>query len=605
MWNGVIAVAAASVIAGLTIKASEQPVVPVTLGSGDYDIVPVTAPVASGFLLDILGGILCSDWLGQIIGRVLLNGNGLHEVRSLGEQAKERAVHVPIVHLSQEEMSSHTAESETAMEILLQAVERRQGDPRRGVIELHKAYQSGEWTPSQETERSLEAARTLGMSLKCFVQVLEESALAEAKQSTERWKSGKQLGVFDGIPFVVKDEVAVGGTVLGEGLHRKGRAPSEEDDMIISRLRAAGGVLIGKTVMTSLGMDPLGYNALFQGPFNPYNGSHFSGGSSAGTAVAVATGIVPVGLGLDGGGSIRIPSAFSGVYGLAPTTTRVPFSTGSTLLSVLKIGPLAVDVASAAAVYHIIAQPAPGHVYSEMYGYVGPPPPHFRSMLNYQSLEGVRLGVFTPHFEDATPAVVAACKHAVQTLEAAGATVVEVKIPHLKALALAHGLTIGSEIGASHETDWWRNRKLFKSDARISLGLFRSFSAKEYVAAMRLKGWALKWMREEVFSKVDVYVSPVAGMTAPPLPSEALASGLSNTPMVMKVMRYIFLSNFLGNPAISVPLGYEAETSLPLAFHMMASHWDEAILFRLAYALQVSSEFGPWKAPIAMDPAAR
>merc|ERR1711966_95573 len=96
--------------------------------------------------------------------------------------------------------------------------------------------------------------------------------------------------------------------------------------MVVARLRAAGGVLVGKTVMTTFGMSPLGYNPDFHGPLNPYNTSHYTGGSSAGSATAVAAGIVPISIGLDGGGSIRLPAAFSGVLGLAPTFGRVPFS---------------------------------------------------------------------------------------------------------------------------------------------------------------------------------------------------------------------------------------------------------------------------------------
>merc|ERR1712226_1570460 len=96
----------------------------------------------------------------------------------------------------------------------------------------------------------------------------------------------------------------------------------------------------------------------------------------------------------------------------------------------------------------------------------------------------------------------------------------------------------------------------------------------------------MRWMKEQVFSKVDAYVSPAAGTTAPPLPDAAKPYGESNTGLVMKVMKFIFMANLLGNPGVTIPVAYEETTSLPIALHLMADHWGEATLLRIANALQ-------------------
>lgn len=573
-----------AVIAGVLSQFAERSIEVVELGNGGYDITPVVAPVASGTLIKLLSAVICSDWLGPIISRLLLNGNDMHLVRQLGAASSEPAVHMPLVRLDANAYESHRT---AAQKDEIPSLDSHPGHELRGVLDFHRDYKSKVSTPVEETKRALNAAKSVGEKLHCFVEIFEESATNEAARSAERWAKGEHLGLFDGVPFVVKDEIAVAGTVIGDGFVRPGREYQQSDDLVVARLRAAGGVLIGKTVMTTIGIDPLGYNPDFQGPLNAYNRSHYPGGSSSGTATAVAAGVVPVGIGLDGGGSIRLPAAFSGVFGLAPTFGRVPFSNSeAAAMSVIKIGPIAIDSASLAVVYRIIAQVEISHQYSSLYGGVGPPPPHLAGFNQVASLAGIRLGVFKAHFEDASGSMVAGCNQALEILKRLGATVVEVNIPHMKALALAHGLTIGSEMGSLHDVDWWQHRKHFMPDSKISLGLFRAFSAKEYVAAMRLRGWAMRWMRDHVFSKVDVYVSPAAGTTAPSLSENAKPYGESDTSRVMKVMKFIFLANLLGNPGISLPVAYEEETSLPISLHFMADHWAESVLLRMSNALE-------------------
>lgn len=151
------------------------------------------------------------------------------------------------------------------------------------------------------------------------------------------------------------------------GQHPKKCKQVLSDDPIVKRLRDAGAIIFGVTIMTEGGVTPLGYNVHYKGPFSPYSHNHYSGGSSSGSAVAVATGIVPIAIGFDGGGSIRIPASMSGVHGLGGTFGRIPFN-NRTESTMIKAGPFTTNAFDAGIVYEVIAKPLKDHFYSDLYG---------------------------------------------------------------------------------------------------------------------------------------------------------------------------------------------------------------------------------------------
>jgi len=589
LWAAVSALPLALLV-GLLAKNAEHPIVPVKLGEGGYDIEELVAPQATGGLLRLLSGILSSEWLGPIICRILLHDNGMHTIRQLAEQVSGPIVQWPLVRLGKGKYETHVKLAKEAHGALVQTGPPAGGSAKAGqtfvgVLSYQQRYREKESTPVDEVRRILAAAKSLS-HLNMFVELFEASAMEEAARSAKRWAEGKPIGPLDGIPWALKDEIAIQGTVLGAGAVWPGRNPEAADDLIVSRLRAAGALLIGKTVMVEFGILPLGWNAHFQGPLNPYNKSHYTGGSSSGSAVAVATGLVPFAVGFDGGGSVRIPSALCGLYGISPTFTRIPFDAPmAQVMSNVHAGVLAADAASLGLAYQLLAVPEPNHFYTDMYAGSGPPPPHLFDFNNVNSLSGLRLGIFTPHFEDAEPIMVAQCKSAVDALKRIGATVVEVRIPHLQVLSKGHALSISAEMSSLHDLDWHTHREYLNADSSINLALFRTFTAKELISTYRLRGWGMRWLRDQVFSDVDIYVSPATGRTAPILTEDAKRYGESDTAMVMQIMKYIFMGNFLGNPGVVVPVGYDTN-SLPIGLHLMADHWEEAKLFRTANALQ-------------------
>lgn len=579
-----------------------DPSVPV-LGEGGYDIRPVAAPVATGLKLRVLEYVLTRTPIGRWLRRTLLTLNSVHKVRELAAQVGTSApvVYQPVRSLSAAQHAAH-AELAAAPE---SAAALRAGWPSHAlpphrpcwsVEDYAAAYRDGRTEPLDVARAVLAGAAQL-QHLRPFVCLDGARLLADAAASAERHRRAEPLGVWDGVPVAIKDELDVAGLPTTHGTHHAA-PPAERDDVLVARLRAAGALIVGKTSMHEVGVQPLGFNCKLGGPRNPFDPGRYPGGSSSGSAVAVSCGLVPVAIGLDGGGSIRIPAALSGCVGLAPTFGSVPVSSRSAYLSsMVHVGPLATCVRDAALAHLLLARPVHNHPYTQLYGLDGPPPPHCAALHRTRDLRGVRVGVMRAQLEDAQPDVVRACRAALGALEAHGATLVEVAIPHMHALSLAHGLAIAAEFGAAHDRDSSRGHA-FEPPTRINLGLASALTAPELLACNRLRGWAFALVRELFGGKVDALATPTTPCTAPPLRAAAEQSGESNTGLIVALMKHIFLANLLGLPALSVPVGYGAD-GLPIGLQLVGAHYDEATVLRLAHAVELSAELPRRRAPPA------
>ena len=224
--------------------------------------------------------------------------------------------------------------------------------------------------------------------------------------------------------------------------------------------------------------------------------------------------------------------------GLAPTYGRVPDSSPDTLFgTMVKTGPIAATTRDAALAHAVMSQSVSSHIFTRLYGEpFGVPPVHLEGFMDL-NLKGIRLGVFWDHFNDAEPLVVEACKAALETLKALGAEVVPVALPHLKALSLAHGLDISTEFSTFFGNLLYNGHNL-EPGTRIQLGLGYTVSGVEFNSANILRGWALKYMHEELFTKLNVQaiVSPSMGILPPKMPEDVTAAGESNTPLIMQML---------------------------------------------------------------------
>ncbi len=285
-----------------------------------YDLKTVKAPILKGSALRIFAYLLEGPF-GNLLINKLLADIGIEEFREMDVEAPPtlKPIHF-IGRLATE------AECVPANEIPKRAPGSRPGSFQFATV-LHyaDAYKNGKITPSEIAERVIEAVadgKSGDRPLNAITNSIADEIYEQADASSKRHKAGNPLGPMDGVPVAVKEEINVVPypTTLGTSFIKK---VAKYDATIVARLRAAGAIIIGKANMHEIGIGVTGFNPNTGTIRNPYNLDHYPGGSSSGSGAAVASGLVPVALGADGGGSIRIPASLCGVVGLKSTYTRV------------------------------------------------------------------------------------------------------------------------------------------------------------------------------------------------------------------------------------------------------------------------------------------
>lgn len=394
----------------------------------EYELKSLNLPRLTGLALKLFTNAVETPITRRLLLGGLLENGGIPRLRRL--QLDEPPTFYPLVR-----PSGDGARDEPAFDPGPQP----QGFPYPTARDYAVAYHQGTTSPVEVAERLLEAIAASDQGeqpMRAFLPPNREDVLAQARASAQRIASGSSLGPLDGVPVAVKDEVDLRPYPTSVGTAFLGNAPAGQDSGVAVRLRAAGALLVGKTNMHEIGINPNGFNAHFGAVRNPFDLNCDSGGSSSGSAAAVSSGLVPIAVGADGGGSIRIPAALCGVVGLKPTFGRVSESGAAPLdWSVAHLGPLTASVADAALAYSILAGPDPCDPNSLVQ------PPVNLAGWNNSNLCGLRLGIYPPWFEHAGADVVQACREMLAHFRAAGAEIREVTIPGLDDMRVAHAVT--------------------------------------------------------------------------------------------------------------------------------------------------------------------
>lgn len=455
-----------------------------------------------------------------------------------------------------------------------------------GMDDFARAYREGSSTPERVAERFLEQRERSerdAPALKAFIAVDRDDLIAQARASAARWRSGAAIGPFDGVPVAIKDEMDQAGYPTTVGTSFLGSSRAEHDASVVARLRAAGALLVGKTNMHEIGINVTGLNPHHGTTRNPYDDRFHTGGSSSGPATVVASGLAPIAIGADGGGSIRMPAALCSVVGLKATFGRVSEHGAFPLCwSVAHIGPITTSVRDCARTYELIAGPDPldslslGHPAVEL------------DDAPAADLRGVTLGVYWPWFRHASPEVVQRCELLVRALVERGAALREVEVADLDMTRVAHVVTITGEMAAAMMPYDRDHRRDFGLDARVNLATARSSTAAEYVNAQRIRTRAIAAF-QRALANVDAIVTPATGIVAPRIDPSAQPLGESNLSMTTEMMRFAFPSNFTGHPAISFPAGYDA-SGLPIGLQAIGRPWGERMLLRIAAAAELIVE---------------
>lgn len=540
-----------------------------------YDLRPVKAPRLRGLSLRIVAALMESSLFRSFLLPGLFKNTGVTAFRNASSEADP--TNHPLV------ISSDPVVPNRRIELVetVAVAEPKSASPGfrfSSITDFARAYREGSVSPDEIGRRivdSIEASNRGELPLRAIIKCEVEDIKKQAAESAKRIERGEARSILEGVPVAIKDELDMlqYSTHVGTGF--LGRDLAREDATVVSRLRSAGALLVGKTNMYEIGISPTGNNPIHGFARNPYNLDHDAGGSSGGSGASVGSGMVPLAIGADGGGSIRIPAAHCGIVGLKPTFGRVSeFGAAPLCWSVAHVGPMGATAIDTAIGYAVCAGRDPKDPMSLQQPSVGLQDFHNRD------LRGMTLGIFRPWFEDASPEIVERCKETLEILKGAGAVVKEISIAGLESMRVAHVVTILTEMATAMEPYYENCRKEFSHPTRISLALARQFTSRDYVHAQRVRTEAMQeWRR--VLSEVEAVVTPTTACVAPCLDPGTVRYGEADMGMQTELMRYVVSANFCGLPAISFPAGYNKE-GLPIGIQAIAGHWREDLLFRLA-----------------------
>ncbi|HXM48459.1 MAG TPA: Asp-tRNA(Asn)/Glu-tRNA(Gln) amidotransferase subunit GatA [Pyrinomonadaceae bacterium] len=472
------------------------------------------------------------------------------------------------------------------------------------IAKLRDGIEHGNHTARAVTESALDSAEKLNGTLNAFLEIGRKQALHRAAQVDAIDQTDKANLPLAGVPIAVKDNICVRGMQVSCGSRILGPYHPPYDATAITRLLAAGSVIIGKTNCDEFAMGSSNENSAFGPVKNPWDTARVPGGSSGGSAAAVAAGIVPVSLGSDTGGSVRQPAAFCGVIGLKPTYGRVSryglVAFGSSLD---QIGVLARTADDVAAVLQVIAGSDPHDATT-----ADVPVPDYSAEIN-QDIKGMRLGVSRVLLgEGLNPEVRAAIERSIKIYRDLGAEIVDIELPHAK-YAIAVYYIIATAEASSNLARFDGVRYGFRAEdapalrdmyrktrdegfgpevkRRIMLGTY--VLSAGYYDAYYLKAQKVRTLLRQdfvnAFAKCDAVLTPTT-------PTPAFLFGEKVDDPLAMYLNDIFTvtANLAGVPGISVPCGLSAD-SLPIGLQLMGPYWSEAQLLRLAHAYQKADPF--------------
>jgi aspartyl-tRNA(Asn)/glutamyl-tRNA(Gln) amidotransferase subunit A len=446
---------------------------------------------------------------------------------------------------------------------------------RLTLVEAMGMLRRGAVSPVELTQAFIARIERLNSALNAFISVTDEQALQQAREAEAQIQRGQWRGPLHGMPLALKDLIDTAGirTTAASAVF-KDRIPAEDAE-VVRRLKAAGAVLLGKLNMHECAYGGTSVPSYYGAVHNPWNLARIAGGSSGGSAAAVAAGLCIGALGSDTAASIRQPAAYCGVVGLKPTYGRV--STRGVIplsWSLDHIGPLCRSAADAALLLEAVAGFDPLEPSSSVR-----PTERYANAVDDRSTS-LRIGlVRRPYFDNLDPEIEAAVNAAIDELARLTAGVREVELPYTNVL-----LTIASaEAYAFHKPDFTRTPQLYQPMTRRRLEQAASISAADYVNARR-EMERLRWQADNAFSNVDLLVTPTTAITPisiesgymdPPLPSDGTPVEFRNTHMF----------DVLGLPAISVPCGFTRD-GMPIGLQIAGPRFGESRVLSLAHAYQ-------------------
>ncbi len=442
------------------------------------------------------------------------------------------------------------------------------------IVELAPRLRRKEVSPVEVTRACLDRIEKLNPRLNAFVTVTAESALAEARVAEIEISRGEWRGPLHGIPVAIKDLIDTAGTrTTAASAVFEHRVPPEDAE-VVRRLRRAGAVILGKNNLHEFAYGGSSLVSLFGDVHNPWNTAHIAGGSSGGSAAAVAAGLCYAAIGTDTAGSIREPAALCGCVGIKPTYGRVS-ARGVIPLSwsLDHVGPLAATIGDAAAVLQTIAGYDPLDVCSS-----DAPVADYVSGLG-EAIGKLRVGIPRAHFyEELDDEVRGAVEQALVVIAALVAELRDVQIE------VSSDRTVqAAESFAYHADHVARTPELYQPETLRRIRSGANISATEYIRRRRELDQERR-RAHDFFADVDLLVTPTMPIPAPAI-ADLKKDPAALRPAELALLRNTRLFNVWGLPAISVPCGF-TKAGLPIGLQIAGPHWREDLVLRLAHAYE-------------------
>ncbi len=455
----------------------------------------------------------------------------------------------------------------------------------KSITELSAMLRSGETTPTKLTANLLERIEALNGSLNAFNLVTADRAMAEAQSAEALLSSGRDLGPLHGIPYAVKDLYDIVGLATTAGSRTLDDSPKTEESEVTRRLAAAGMVVLGKTITVEFAKGIVGINHIQGTPHNPWCEEHcVPGGSSAGSAVAVASGMAPMGLGTDTAGSVRAPAGLSGTVGLKSTVGRVSrFGVFPLSWTFDSIGPLTRTVEDAALVYQILQgedardESTLGHRPDDVLGSLK------------AGVKGLRIGIpQDAFFDNVDPEIEKAVERAIDVFRDLGAVVEEFAYPEAAASSKVGMVVNGVEAAIIHEEGLKTKAELMDPVVGPRMLNERDFLATDYIKMLNeLK--SLRASQMETLRDIDIVISPTTPIPALPIATvdQSLETYLSYAGQYMANTN---IGNRLGLCGLSLPCGFTSK-GLPIGLLINGKPFAEDTVLRASYAFEQATDW--------------
>ena len=437
------------------------------------------------------------------------------------------------------------------------------------ITSLAPRIASGELRAERLTEDALATIARLQPSLNAFITVTADDALADARRADQEIAAGRYRGPLHGIPISLKDLIDVVGTPTTAGSRVRDGRMAIADAPIVTHLKHAGAVLVGKTNLHEYAFGTTSEDSGWGPARNPIDPSRSPGGSSGGSAIAVATGMSIVSVGTDTGGSVRIPAAACGIVGLKPGWGEISADGVVPLSRQLDhVGPLARSVDDAELMYHALRGAAPGDLYD-----------------NRESLVGIKLAGLDGYFMDRlSPEVEAALEATYGLLRAGGVKLSSASLAHATDIAPVYLHLVLADAAAYHATTLAERPHAYTPNVRIRLEMGRHVLGEDYVRALRGRD-VIRQEVECALTGVDALVLPALSIEAPPIGAATVPVKGGQEPIRNAMLRCTQPFNLSGHPAISVPCG-TTSAGLPVGLQIVGHAGRTIDLLRVARAIE-------------------